>query len=142
MNDPLGIPVIRPATATDTAAILEFLEPFVSAGQLLRRTAEELQALTTHGFLANVQDQTVGFAAIEMYGRKLAEIQCLAVLAEYRRLGVGRELVALCVDAARQNNIMEVMAISASDEFLRSCGFDYSLPDQKRALFYQLRPRN
>jgi amino-acid N-acetyltransferase len=33
------------------------------------------------------------------------------------------------------------MAISASDNFLRNLGFDYSLPDQKRALFYQLKTR-
>ena len=30
-------------------------------------------------------------------------------------------------------------AISARDEFLVSCGFDYSLPGQKRALFVQTR---
>jgi amino-acid N-acetyltransferase len=33
------------------------------------------------------------------------------------------------------------MAISSSDKFLQNLGFDYSLPDQKRALFYQLRTR-
>ncbi|MEM6473811.1 MAG: N-acetylglutamate synthase, partial [Planctomycetota bacterium] len=31
--------------------------------------------------------------------------------------------------------------ISSSESFLQNCGFDYSLPDQKRALFFQLRPR-
>jgi amino-acid N-acetyltransferase len=34
------------------------------------------------------------------------------------------------------------MAISASDEFLRKLGFDYSLPEQKRALFFQLHSRD
>jgi len=29
------------------------------------------------------------------------------------------------------------MAISASDAFLKECGFDYSLPKQKRALFVE-----
>ncbi len=33
---------------------------------------------------------------------------------------------------------MEVMAISSSDEFLREIGFDYSLPEQKKALFYEV----
>ena len=36
---------------------------------------------------------------------------------------------------------MEVMAISSSEKFLQDLGFDYSLPDQKRALFCQLRSR-
>jgi len=39
-------------------------------------------------------------------------------------------------------NVMEILAISSSDRFFESCGFDYALPDQKRALFFQLRPRH
>jgi len=35
------------------------------------------------------------------------------------------------------------MAISTSDDFLMQCGFDYSLPNQKRALFiHPGEPRN
>jgi amino-acid N-acetyltransferase len=66
----------------------------------------------------------------------------LAVHSHYQRDGVGRDLVKRCVDRARELNIMEVLAISSSEEFLSSCGFDYALPDQKKALFYQLRPRH
>ena len=36
----------------------------------------------------------------------------------------------------------KVMAISSSEEFFKNCGFDYSLPDQKKAFFCQLRPRH
>jgi amino-acid N-acetyltransferase len=36
---------------------------------------------------------------------------------------------------------MEILAISTSDKLFEKLGFDYSLPDQKRALFYQLRSR-
>ena len=34
------------------------------------------------------------------------------------------------------------MAITASEGFLRKLGFDYSLPEQKRALFCQLHSRD
>jgi amino-acid N-acetyltransferase len=51
-------------------------------------------------------------------------------------------LVKACVDRAKEKGILEVMAISASDEFLRKLGFDYSLPEQKRALFFQLHSRD
>ncbi len=86
--------------------------------------------------------QLLGFAAIEVYSPKLAELQCLAVHHEHRNTGIGKRLVADCLDRARSLNVMEVLAISSSEDFLRSCGFDYSLPDQKKALFAQLRPRN
>lgn len=131
----------RTATADDTPRLIEMLEPFVRARKLLRRSPEEVAVLTRHGFIAECQGQIVGFSAIEIYSRKLAEIQSLAVADGFQNRGIGRKLVMQCLNRARELDVMEVLAISASEEFLRSCGFDYSLPDQKRALFCQLRPR-
>jgi amino-acid N-acetyltransferase len=54
---------------------------------------------------------------------------------------VGKQLVARCVQRAHELGVFEVMAISANEGFLQSCGFDFSLPDQKKALFFQTRER-
>ena len=102
--------------------------------------------MTRHGFVAarhagEEEVQLVGFSAIEIYSPKLAELQCLAVHHDFHGVGVGAALVKHCVERARKLNVMEVMAISSSEQFLQSCGFDYALPDQKKALFCQLRPR-
>jgi hypothetical protein len=35
--------------------------------------------------------------------------------------------------------VLEVMAITSSDGFFISCGFDFTLPGEKKALFYQTR---
>jgi amino-acid N-acetyltransferase len=83
--------------------------------------------------------QVIGFAAVEIYSSKLAGIPCLAVTPGWQHQGVGKELVRCCVAEAGRQNMLEVMAISARDEFLISCGFDYLLPGQKRALFIQAR---
>lgn len=131
----------RLATNDDVPALLEMLEPFVKARKLLRRTPEEISVLTRHGFIAEADGRIVGFSAIEIYSRKLAEIQSLAVAEGFQGRGIGRRLVMQCLQRARELDVMEVLAISASDDFLRSCGFDYSLPDQKRALFCQVRGR-
>jgi amino-acid N-acetyltransferase len=66
----------------------------------------------------------------------------LAVADGYQGRGIGSDLVRACVDRAKDKGILEVMAISASDAFLRKLGFDYSLPEQKRALFFQLHARD
>lgn len=131
----------RTATVEDVPRLLEMLEPFVRARKLLRRSPEEIAVLTRHGFIAEADGEIVGFSAIEIYSRKLAEIQSLAVADGFQNRGIGRKLVMQCLERARELDVMEVLAISASEEFLRSCGFDYSLPDQKRALFCQLRQR-
>jgi len=142
---PAGI-VIRQALASDAAAIHALMRPYVMQRLLLARSEAEVIELTRHGFVAiRVEDDTeiqvVGFSAVEIYSPKLAELQCLAVDHRFQGSGVGRALVDRCVERARDLNVMEMMAISSSEKFLQTCGFDFSLPDQKKALFRQLRPR-
>lgn len=129
---------IRAAVAKDLKIVEQFLAPFVSEKCLLPRTDDELRKLLENGFLAEAEDKPVGFSAVEIYSKKLAEIQCLAVDPQFRRRGIGKELVKRCVERASERGVLELMAISNSDEMFKACGFDYSLPDQKRALFAQL----
>lgn len=131
----------RAATAADLEPVHRFLNTFVLQKKLLKRSRQELSGLLPNSFLAERDGRIIGFCAIEIYSRKLGEIQCLAVDESCQGQGVGSALVRLCVDRGREKGIMEVLAISSSDGFLRKIGFDYSLPDQKRALFCQLRTR-
>jgi amino-acid N-acetyltransferase len=132
----------RRATSADVQAVNNFLRPFVNEKKLLRRTQSEMESLVPSGFLAEAGGRLVGFSAVEIYSRKLAEIQCLAVEPTFQGFGIGSELVRRCVELARERGVMEVLAISSSDTFLQKLGFNYSLPDQKRALFCQLRSRD
>jgi len=131
--------VVRRATIQDVNALHAFIEPFVAQGRLLPRTQDELEDLTENGFLAEVGGQIVGFAALEIYSTKLAELRSLAVAAGYQGLGIGKALVNACVDLARQKRIFEVMAITSADEFFHRCGFDFTLPGEKKAVFLQTR---
>lgn len=128
-----------PARPTDLDAVMALLAPYMENNLLLKRSGEQVADLLQTGFVARDGGQVIGFAAVEIYSSKLAEIQCLAVDSDWQQRGVGKQLVACCIDMARRENVLELMAISASDEFLVSCGFDYSLPGQKRALFIQTR---
>ena len=131
---------IRSAAAGDIAAIAELIKPFVDEGSLLERTYDEFEELLPNFFVAvDEHGVIVGCAALEIYSRKLAEIRSLAVAASVQGQGVGRKLVDACVERARERNVLEIMAITASDAFFQSCGFDYTLPSLKRALFIQTR---
>lgn len=127
---------IRSSQPHDQDLILELIEPFVEQRLLIPRSAEEMSDLLGLGFVAVAGDELVGFAAIEIYSRKLAEIQCLAVSSQAHGMGIGSELVAACLNIAKKHQVLEVMAISSSGNFLEKCGFDYSLPGHKQALFY------
>ena len=139
MDDKTDFRIAAVDRNNDLADIQAFLEPFMDDKQLLKRTSLDLELLLKHSFKAikTADESIVGFCALEIYSKKLAEIQCLSVADAFRRKGVGRELVRFCVERAKEEKVLELMAISASDEMFMACGFDYSLPNQKRALFIQ-----
>ena len=130
---------VRRATIQDVDRLQEFIEPFVTKGRLLPRTQDELEDLTANGFLAESDGRIVGFAALEVYSTKLAELRSLAVSSEVQGRGIGKALVQACVELARQKRVFEVMAITSSDEFFQRCGFDFTLPGEKKAVFLQTR---
>ena len=131
--------IVRPTTVDDVETLGRFIEPFVAQGRLLPRTRDELEDLTKHGFVAVADGQFVGFAALEIYSIKLAELRSLAVSPQYQGHGVGKALVHACVEHAQKHNVFEVMAITSSEEFFQRCGFDFTLPGEKKALFLQTR---
>jgi amino-acid N-acetyltransferase len=131
--------IIRTALQGDIPALEAFIKPFVDARKLLPRTYDELHELLSNFFIAEIEGQIVGCAALEIYSWKLAEIRSLAVEVQTQGMGVGRKLVQACIERARERNILEVMAITSADGFFMSCGFDYTLPGEKKALFIQTR---
>ena len=141
-SSPVDDFTIRPSHLSDAADIEALVEPYVQQRILLRRSIEEIRDLTRNGFVAERDGRLIGFAAVDIYSKKLAELQCLAVAQDTQRKGIGRRLVQACIDCAKKHQVLELMAITAAEEFFRECGFDYALPDQKKALFVNTRPRH
>ncbi len=97
---PLDDFTIRPAEISDAADIETLVEPYVQQRVLLRRSLDEIRDLTRNGFVAERNGQLIGFAAVDIYSKKLAELQCLAVAQDVQRQGIGRRLVQVCIDCA------------------------------------------
>ncbi|MGJ3237750.1 MAG: GNAT family N-acetyltransferase [Anaerolineae bacterium] len=130
---------IRKAVVNDLVQIEALIESYVEGGALLPRTFKELADLLDNFFVAEMDERIVGCAALDIYNRKLAEIRSLAVAQDAQGHGVGKMLVTACVELARERQILEVMAISASEDFFKSCGFDFTLPNLRKAFFIQTR---
>ncbi len=130
---------ITKAGAADLVDLSDFIKPFVDSGEILPRTYDELEYLLDTFFIARLGGRIVGCAALEIYSRKLCEIRSLAVDPEAQGLGIGKGLVAACVELASREGVYEIMAISSAEEFFKSCGFDFTLPNLKRAFFLQTR---
>jgi len=131
--------IVRPAESEDADDVLEFIEVFVEAKRVLPRTLDEMTLLMPTAYVAVIDTEIVGFAALEVYSKKLAEVRSLCVKPDLQGRGIGKKLTQACVHLARERNIFEVMVITSSDDFFRSCGFDFTLPGEKKALFLQTR---
>jgi len=127
--------LIRRASHDDIQAILSVIAPYVADGKILPRTVTELGELIDTYFVAQVEEKILGCVVLEIYSKKLCEVRSLAVSAEAQGLGIGKKLVAACVELAKTEKVLEVMAISSNEEFFQSCGFDFTLPGEKKALF-------
>jgi amino-acid N-acetyltransferase len=138
-EDPIQI---RSATIDDRASALALIQQFVSRGKILPRTLDELEHVLANGYVAVQEDRVVGFVTLEIYSQKLAEIRSLVVDDSLQGRGIGRRLVETCVNRARQRGVFEVMAVSSSEDFFRNCGFDFTLPGEKKAFFLQTRPQH
>ena len=62
---------IRNAHLSDIPAIQVFMQPFVESEFVLPRSDKDMAVLVRHGFVATIGDDIVGFAALEIYSRKL-----------------------------------------------------------------------
>ncbi len=139
MSDATASVTIRSVRSEDLPEIATFIEPFVATGKLLPRTTQELEDLLPHGFIAESDGRIVGFAALEIYSPKMSEIRSLAVASGFRGAGIGKQLVERCVERACEHQVLEIMAITSNEEFFKHCGFDFTLPGEKKALFIQTR---
>lgn len=137
MNPPEEAEIqISPAKPSHVSALLEFIHPYVEDRILLPRTENEMDDLISNGFVAERDGRIVGFCSLEVYSSKLGEIRSLAVDSSLQGKGIGKRLVAQCIELAKSKGIREVMAITSTEQFFQSCGFNFSLPDEKKALFY------
>ncbi len=130
---------IRQAVTSDLVALSDFIKPFVDEGKLLPRTFDELEDFLETFFIAEVNGTIKGCAALEIFNKKLAEIRSLAVANNQQNLGIGKKLVQACIDLAKEKGVYEVMAISSAEPFFKACGFDFTLPGEKKAFFLQTR---
>jgi amino-acid N-acetyltransferase len=129
--------LIRPARNADVEAIFELVAHYALQRHLLPRTQKQIARLR-HTFFVAVEKGThavIGCGALEVYSSKLAEVRSLAVNPAWKNHGIGSALVAACLQRARTRKVTEVMTITSSDAFFQKQGFDFALPNEKKALF-------
>ncbi len=145
-RDPLF--ALREAQVDDVAALVALISPLEADGTLVRRSRELLEQEITRFTVVEHDGVLVGCAALYPFGEDgLAELACLAVTPEYRRAGLGDQLLQRIEDRARELGLNRLFVLTTrTAQWFRERGFVETAPDelpsQKRALYnYQRRSK-
>ena len=115
--------VVRSARQADVQGIVDIIAEHARRHQLLPRSAESIRSSIDTWVVAEAEGQVVGCGSLLQMSPTLVEVRSLAVLPAYRRYGVGRDIVMLLVEHARQQGIPIVFALTRAVLFFERIGF-------------------
>src|SRR5512141_2819017 len=114
--------IIRKAIAKDAEAIAALVNLGEREGQLLPRSLEGILLTIDNWIVAEDGGRIVGCGSLTEMGPTLSEVRSLAVAPEYRKHGVGAQIVRALLDEARARDIPTVFALTRAVPFFEKLG--------------------
>lgn len=103
---------LRPARIEDIGGILGLLEPLEADGTLVKRSRELLEMEVDRFFVLEHDRVIVGCAALYPFEGGMAELACLAVHPDHRRVGAGERLLEAVQARAKQKKIRRLFVLT------------------------------
>jgi amino-acid N-acetyltransferase len=132
---------VREASGDDVGALVALISPLESDGTLVRRGRELLEREVDRFSVVEYDNMLVGCAALYPFSEdNAAELACLAVTPEYRRAGLGGQLLQRIERRARRERMDRLFVLTTrTAHWFRERGFSETgpeaLPRQKRDLY-------
>jgi amino-acid N-acetyltransferase len=114
--------IVRAARASDLGAMKALIDRYAAEDRMLERCAAFLRA-NLADFVVAEDGSFLGCGALAVLTDDLAEVRSLAVAPEAGGRGVGKAIVAACVERARERALRRVFALTLVPEFFVKCGF-------------------
>jgi amino-acid N-acetyltransferase len=113
----------RKAKITDVEAIHALITYYAKKGLMLARPRTLLYESLREFTIACDGGKVIAAGSLHIIWEDLAEIRALAVLPEYAGQGVGRQLVNMFLQEARELAIPQVFVLTYQQKFFEKCGF-------------------
>ena len=112
------------AKLSDIPAMQALVAPEVKDGIILNRTEDEVATNIRSYVLAKDGDKLVGYMALHIHSRRLAEIRSLIVDEAYRGQNVGQRMVQFTLDEAKNIGVEEdVLVLTYLPQFFLKLNF-------------------
>jgi amino-acid N-acetyltransferase len=115
--------MLRKASIKDIKRIHSIVNASASSGEMLPRSLGELYDNMRDYFVYEEKGKVLGTCALHICWEDLAEIRSLCVAESSRKKGIGRMLVDVCIEEAKQLHIQKVFLLTYQEEFFIKCGF-------------------
>ena len=120
-----ALPTVRRAQRTDVRAIWELVGGFAANGSMLARSMSEIATkIDNYVVAAGEGNRVLACAALEEFSPSLGEVASVAVARSEHGKGLGTEVVLGVERLARARNIEELFAMSLTDNFFLSMGYE------------------
>jgi amino-acid N-acetyltransferase len=112
------------AKLSDIPAMQALVVTEVKDGIILNRTEDEVATNIRSYVLAKDGDKLVGYTALHIHSKRLAEIRSLIVDEAYRGQKVGQRMVQFTLEEAKEIGVEEdVLVLTYLPEFFRKMNF-------------------
>ncbi|PLX95041.1 MAG: GNAT family N-acetyltransferase [Desulfuromonas sp.] len=115
--------MIRKARIADARAIHQLLVSYARDGLVLPRSLSDIYEEIRNFYVWEEEETVVGTVCLQVCWEDLAEVRSLAVAAETEGRGIGRQLVEVCLDEAKDLGIKRVFALTYKVAFFAKIGF-------------------
>ncbi|AFV01357.1 N-acetylglutamate synthase [Dehalobacter sp. UNSWDHB] len=119
----------RHAKLSDVEDIISLINYYAEQGLMLPRTRSALYEGIREVIVAVEDDRIVGTGALHITWDDLAEIRALAVEESYRGKGLGRKIVELLLEEARELHCPKVFTLTYQVDFFKHMGFEITEKD-------------
>jgi amino-acid N-acetyltransferase len=115
---------LKKATLNDIKAMQELVAEDVNTGIILARSDDEIATNIRSYILAKEGDKLVGYTALHIHSRDIAEVRSLIVHNDFRKQNIGRAMVEYAINEAKELGIQrEVLALTYIADFFKKMGF-------------------
>ncbi len=120
---------------TDIEQMQLLVEPYVKEGIILPRSDDEIATNIRSYIVAKKNNSIIGYVALHIHTKVLAEIRSLVVARAYQGQGVGANLVQKAIEEGKELRVQKILALTYSSAFFKKLGFyeinKEEIPEQK-----------
>lgn len=115
--------MIRKAKIKDIKQIQKLINSFAKKDIMLPRSLNELYENIRDFWVAEEGKRIVGCSALHISWDDLAEIKSFAVDKNRQKKGIGRELITVCIDEARNLGAGKIFVLTYKPDYFKRFGF-------------------